>query len=126
MIHALFIDDDAGSLTTFDVICQQEGIAFTGIQAPTTLNAQLDQLDEIDIVLVDLSMPKMDGYAVLALLRAHPGYQHIPIVACTVNTSQIDDARAAGFDGFIQKPINADAFADQIQSIINGASIWQT
>lgn len=126
MIHALFIEDDTGSLITFDMICQQAGIAFIGIQDPTTLAAMLGQLDQIDIVFVDLIMPKIDGYDALALLREHPGYQQIPIVACTVNSSQIDDARAAGFDGFIQKPINADAFADQVKSIVNGASIWQT
>ncbi len=61
-----------------------------------------------DVVLLDIRMPALDGYAVLSLMRRHPQAREIPVVACTALASAGDQERirAAGFDGYVKKPID--------------------
>jgi CheY-like chemotaxis protein len=62
-----------------------------------------------DLVLLDLEMPRLDGYAVLRRLREDPRLAATRVVAVTARAMQGDreQAVAAGFDGYITKPINA-------------------
>lgn len=59
------------------------------------------------LVLMDLAMPKKDGYAACRELKSDPATRAIPIVALTALTMRSDEekARAAGFDGYLSKPI---------------------
>jgi len=61
-----------------------------------------------DLILVDINMPVMNGYQVLALLRADSQLRHIPVVAVTANAMprDIERGREAGFDDYLTKPIN--------------------
>lgn len=124
MIHALFIDDNRGNLSTFEIICNTSGIQYTGIQFPTTVEEALDQLD-VDVVFLDLDMPQLNGYDIFMILRSHPNFREKPIAACTVHNTEMSNAQATGFDSFILKPINIDKFAQQIKAIANGEAIWQ-
>lgn len=126
MTHALFVENDAGNLATFELICEEAGIQFSGIQDSTKVKDQLDQLQAVDIVVVDLDMPKLDGYAILAILRNHQNFQRLPIVACTVHNNEIDHTQVVGFDSFLLKPVNIDLFAKQLTEIVSGGRIWQT
>jgi len=69
-----------------------------------------------DLVLLDIQLPGMDGYAVARALRADPGLAAIPIVALTSYAMAGDQekAMAAGCDGYIEKPLDPDMFADQV------------
>ena len=62
-----------------------------------------------DLVLLDLEMPRLDGYAVLRRLRQDPCLAATRVVAVTARAMQGDreQALAAGFDGYVTKPINA-------------------
>lgn len=69
-----------------------------------------------DLILMDMSMPQMDGLTATAKIRTIPELQHIPIVALTANAMQGDREKSlsAGCDGYIRKPIDVDSFPDQI------------
>lgn len=62
-----------------------------------------------DLALIDLSMPKLDGWGALAELRADPRTRAVPCVAVTAFASEQDRRRAleAGFDSYISKPFRA-------------------
>ncbi len=126
MIHAVFIDNDQSSLVLFEEICRQRRIQYTGIKKPELVVQALSQLSDVDIVLLDLQMPKHDGYEVLILLRTLPGFQSIPIVACTVYGDEMERAKNAGFSSFIVKPLKIDRFPDQLLAILQGQLIWET
>ena len=87
-----------------------------------------DSMPRVDLVLLDIHIPDEDGYAVLARLRGDPRFQNTRIVAVTADASQesIIRARAAGFDGFIGKPLNPDEFPNQVRSILQGQAVWSS
>jgi CheY-like chemotaxis protein len=69
-----------------------------------------------DLVLVDIQMPRLDGYGVLRELRADPQFSGVRVVAVTAFAMGRDreQAREAGFDGFITKPVDIASLRTQI------------
>jgi two-component system, cell cycle response regulator DivK len=73
------------------------------------------------IILLDIQLPGMDGYAVARRLRAHPQLDDTPIVAVTsyAMVGDREQALAAGANGYIEKPINPDTFVQEIEEYMN-------
>ncbi len=73
-----------------------------------------------DLILLDLRMPGIDGYEVAAKLKGEPSLARTPIVAVTASAMVGDRERiaAAGFDGYIQKPIEPETFIGKIEQFI--------
>jgi len=86
-----------------------------------------NSLPKVDLILMDIHLPEEDGYQALAKLRAHPKFQDTKIVAVTAEAteSNLQKAQAAGFDGFIGKPLDPDRFPDQIKQILRGTEVWE-
>lgn len=84
------------------------------------------QLPRIDLILLDIHLPYEDGYEVLRQIRADPRFQGTRVVAVSAEATEenMRRAREAGFDGFIGKPIDPDAFPDQIRRILAGEGVW--
>ena len=72
-----------------------------------------------DIVLMDIQLPGMDGIAALGKLREDDRTSGIPIVALTASVMQADRDRfeAAGFDAFMQKPVEVRTFAAEVRRL---------
>lgn len=70
-----------------------------------------------DIILLDIQLPAMDGYAVAQALRGIDSLKKTPIVAVTSYAMVGDRERclAAGCNGYIEKPINPDTFVTEIE-----------
>ncbi len=70
-----------------------------------------------DLILMDISMPDMDGYTLTSRIRASQGFENIPIVALTANVMRGDREKSleAGCDGYIQKPVDIDLLPQQIE-----------
>jgi CheY-like chemotaxis protein len=73
-----------------------------------------------DLVLLDIQMPELDGYAVLRRLRADSRFEHLKIVALTAYAMRGDRERAleAGFDGYVVKPVDRKVLRDEIERLI--------
>ena len=73
-----------------------------------------------DLILIDLQLPELDGYAVTTKLRELPKLEETPIVALTANVLKEDRDRsfAAGCNGFINKPINVDLLPQQVEAYL--------
>ncbi len=86
-----------------------------------------DTLPRLDLVLMDIRLPYEDGYGALKKIRSSDRLKETTIVAVTAEASseQIKKARAAGFDGFLGKPLDPDRFPDQIQRILEGEDVWE-
>ena len=86
-----------------------------------------DTLPRLDLILMDIRLPYEDGYGALKKIRQSERLKETPIVAVTAeaNSEQIKKARAAGFDGFLGKPLDPDRFPDQIRQILKGEAVWE-
>lgn len=83
------------------------------------------QREQPDLIICDVHLPKLDGYGVVAALKADPATQRIPALAVTALAMVGDRERllAAGFDGYIGKPIEPDSFVTQIESFFTGGDV---
>jgi two-component system cell cycle response regulator len=74
------------------------------------------------LILLDIRMPEMDGYEVAAAIRNTPGLERTRIVAVTASAMAGDRERiaAAGFDGYMQKPIDSEMFIAALGPFLRG------
>jgi len=101
-------------------------LEFSGFQVLTASNGReaIARAAELqpDLILMDASMPVLDGWQATRLLKANPATRHIPIVALTAHA--FDDAKqqakAAGCDAFITKPCLPDDLVSQVRSVLDG------
>ena len=73
------------------------------------------------LILLDIQLPQMDGYAVARELRRNRALSGIPIVAVTsyAMTGDREKALAAGCDGYMEKPVNPESFVADIEQHLN-------
>jgi len=77
-----------------------------------------------NVMLIDIQMPVMSGYDLLARIREQERFQDMPIVAVTAHARQEDEnqIRTAGFDGYIAKPINVMTIVEDVFAIVQEKS----
>ena len=115
----LYIEDDFTNRLLVKRILEAEGYqvleADNGIQG-----LEMARDARPALILVDISMPDMDGYEVTGRLRTMPEVSGVPIVAITANVMKGDRERAleAGCSGYIQKPLDVDRLPEQIASFL--------
>ena len=114
--HQIFLDGISSLLEEEEQI-QILGTAHNGKVAIDKIAALSS---EVNVVLMDINMPGMDGYTLTAKIREMEKYSNIPIVAVTANVMRGDREKSleAGCDGYIQKPIDIDTLAQQIERFI--------
>ena len=108
--HVLIVDDDARNIFALTSMLEQKGasviVARNGIEALDKVNTH----SEIDLVLMDIMMPEMDGYTAIKHIRENPKYKKLPIIAVTAKAMRDDYEKCleAGANDYLAKPINVD------------------
>ena len=113
------IEDTAHNLELMTYLLEAAGHSVT----PATTGAQGVELAgrlSHDLVLLDLQLPDTSGYDVLAQLRSGDTTGDLPVVAVTANAmvGDRDAALAAGFDGYLPKPIEPRTFKRDIEAFL--------
>lgn len=117
----LVIEDNEQNMYLTTFILEKHGYtvyqAWNG-QAGLELVAQIKP----DLILLDIQLPEMDGYAVARELRQISTSAHTPILAVTSYAMAGDRERilAAGCDGYLEKPINPDTFMAEVEYYLVG------
>jgi two-component system, cell cycle response regulator DivK len=102
-----------------------EYLAFSGFKVAEARNGYeaLEKAADLlpDIILMDLALPRMDGWEATRRLKTNPRTQHIPVVALTGHAlaGHVQDAKQAGCDAFVSKPCLPDALVLEIQRVLN-------
>lgn len=117
--RVLYIEDNAQNLYLVTFLLNAHGY-----EVLSTLDGEtgiaLAEKEKPDLILLDIQLPRMDGYTTARGLRALPGLAQTPIVAVTsyAMTGDREKALEAGCDGYIEKPINPDTFIAQIRTFL--------
>jgi two-component system cell cycle response regulator DivK len=116
----LIVDDEADNLKVAQKILSYNGaevhIARNGLEGLAALDVFLPTF-----ILLDLSMPEMDGWEMLLRLRRNADVSHLPVIALTAHAMSGDRERVmqAGFNGYIAKPFRLDSFLEDIQQYLS-------
>ncbi len=120
---ALVVDDSITVRRVTQRLLERNGMrvltAKDGVDAVSLMQENLP-----DIILLDIEMPRMDGYEVAAHVRNDPRLKHIPIVMITSRVSEKHRARAIelGVDDYLGKPYQESQLLDAIEPLVNRRS----
>lgn len=115
----LLVEDNATNRYLATYLLEQKG--FSVCHAADGEEALVRAADERpDLILMDIQMPKMDGYEAARRIREKEDLQHIPLIALTSYAMVGDRSRAlaCGFSGYIEKPIVTDTFAAEVERLL--------
>jgi two-component system cell cycle response regulator DivK len=115
----LVVEDNALNLELASELLT--GAGHTVLQARTAEEGlRLARTEALDLILLDVRLPGMDGLAAVRVLKRDAATRHIPAVAMTAQAMKGDEeaARAAGFDAYVTKPIDTRAFPEIVARLL--------
>jgi two-component system, cell cycle response regulator DivK len=121
--RALIVEDNRQNLRVLSQLLSKNGVECIEVSNAMQVREMIDELADLDIIFLDLEMPRLDGFKVKDLLRSHLG--SMPIIAYTAHLSEMDVVRNAGFDGFLGKPLDPTRFPELLARILNGEHVWE-
>lgn len=116
----LVVDDNAANLDLMLYLLTAFGYAPCGVSSGAAAMEAI-QKNPYDLVLTDILMPQVDGYQLARRLKSDPRLSKTPLVAVTALAMPGDRERiaAAGFDGYISKPIEPERFVAALTPFLN-------
>jgi len=115
----LYVEDNLENRTLIRRVLEADG--FRVILASGAAEAlQVLQHEKPQLILIDVSMPEVDGYTLTRQIKGLAGFEQVPIIALTANVMRGEKERAlqAGCDGYIPKPVDIDMLPQQIESFL--------
>ena len=115
----LIIDDDPRNIFALSAVLRArsfECISRTGAKEAIEL---LKTDEYIDVVLIDMMMPEMDGYEAIPIIKAISKRRSTPVISVTAQAMVGDREKclAAGADGYISKPVDVDKLLELINTL---------
>jgi signal transduction histidine kinase/CheY-like chemotaxis protein len=117
----LHVEDNRENRMLVRAVLEAEG--YTVIDAEDGLSGiEAAIRDEPALILLDVNLPAVDGYEVVAVIKSFPAFATTPVIAVTAYAMEGDRQRTlvAGCDGYIQKPIDVDVFPRQVAEFLQG------
>ena len=113
----LVVDDSRVILKIYGVLLRQFALVYAdnGVEALDCLNTQPD----IDLILLDINMPQMNGISFLKEVKGGGPFQEIPVIVVSVEDKEEDKRRCleAGAAAYIEKPLNTKKLLELIDSL---------
>jgi CheY-like chemotaxis protein len=126
---ALAVEDDATGMAMIGVMMRYLGMqAFLNTSGEGVVELARVLKPRPNIIFLDINLSNMSGYNLLSKIRADEKLKSILVVAVSAEdpTREIPKCVAAGFDGFIRKPISRSRFPRQIARILMGEPVWES
>ncbi len=113
----LLVDDDMRNIFSLSSVLAEKHMVVIEAENGREALARLEQHEDIGIILMDIMMPEMDGYAAMREIRKNPRLVNIPIIAMTAKALRGDQEKcmAAGASDYIAKPIEVDKLLSLIR-----------
>lgn len=120
MINVLIAEDNAINRELLREVLETRGFA---VEEACDGQAALQMIEHArpDILLLDIGMPVLDGFAVVRKIRENPRLATLPVLAVTAYAMQGDRERVlnSGFDGYLSKPINTVLLVEELQRLLS-------
>ncbi|MCS6889489.1 response regulator [Chloroflexus sp.] len=119
MTTIMIVDDYIPSHRLMSFVLEQHGYAVV-----TALDGEqaLQRLDlfPVDLVLTDLTMPRMDGIELVRAIRANARHAGLPVIVVTGSVKEQDEVKAAGVgvNAFLTKPVDSDDLISEVQRLL--------
>jgi two-component system chemotaxis sensor kinase CheA len=115
----LIVDDDMRNIFAITTALEKKQMKIVFAENGKNGISVLQENPDIDLILMDIMMPEMDGYETIRTIRKMPGYEDLPIIALTAKAMKVDKEKCieAGASDYISKPV----FLDQLFSLIQ---VW--
>lgn len=120
-LNLLLVEDDPTVATVIADLLRQQGHTVRHVANGLLALAELDR-EHYDAALLDLDLPGVDGFQLARLIRRCETDRRLPVVAVTARTSATDEmqARDAGMDGFLRKPLSGEQLMAALASVLEG------
>lgn len=116
----LIVDDDPNIVISLEFLMKREGFE---VEVATDGEAALAAIQQHvpDLVLLDIMMPKKDGYEVCQEIRSNPAWKHVRIIMVTAKSRDTERAKglALGADAYVTKPFSTKDLAQQVKHLMS-------
>jgi len=123
MIKVLIAEDNAVNRELLRELLELRG--YTVLEACDGQEAlRIIEQTQPELLLLDIGMPVMDGFAVIRRIRENPRLAKLPVVAVTAYAMRGDQERIlnSGFDGYLSKPVNPSSLAEELDRVLTKGS----
>ena len=116
----LIVDDDMRNIFALTSVLERYNMSVIFAENGRTGMALLRKNPDIQVILMDIMMPEMDGYELIALIRGEPGFEKLPIIALTAKAMQDDRKRCleAGATDYIAKPVDISQLMSTLRVLL--------
>lgn len=117
----LVIDDNEAQLELFSVLLKKEYKVLLANNGEDALSIIASEYKNISVILLDLIMPKIDGFEVLKRIKGNQIYRFIPVIVTTVSSDEESQIKAMdlGANAYITKPINSQLLLHNVRNTIS-------
>jgi CheY-like chemotaxis protein len=114
----LLVDDDARNIFALSSVLERRGMQVLTATTGREAIALLEATPGVAIVLMDIMMPKMDGYETMRVIRGKPEFRRLPIIALTAKAMKGDREKCleAGASDYLAKPVNTEQLLSALRS----------
>ncbi|MFD7866543.1 HAMP domain-containing protein [Streptomyces sp. NPDC057682] len=118
----LIVDDDIRNVFALTSVLEQHGLAVLYAENGREGIEVLEQHDDVTVVLMDIMMPEMDGYATTTAIRRMPQFAGLPIIALTAKAMKGDREKAleSGASDYVTKPVDSDHLFSVMEQWMRG------
>jgi len=126
----LLVEDDAGHARLLERTLRRAGLGHRIVRVADGQEAldylaladgvtDADQHPRPGLILLDIRMPRLDGFEVLTQVRCDPMHRRTPIIMLTStdNQNEVNRAYELGASGYVVKPVNVDVFTDRVMTL---------
>ena len=119
----LLVDDEPSILLSLEFLMEQEGYDVqTATDGDEALQAVSEKLP--DLILLDIMMPKRDGFEVCQTIRANPDWKETKIILLTAKGREVDQEKglALGADDYVTKPFATQELVKKVKMVLESSS----